>query len=113
MEIPVGTKAVVLSHAWTALSLFCVISLSIGLLKGFTYNYTRFALAIGILIFIGLGGIELDSGRSAFPWFSRMWDLQLEQGEFEAMLAEGRLVSRPFLSIELGDTGLEPVTSTV
>ena len=91
MEIPVGIKVVILSHVWTALSLICVVFLSIGLLKGFTYNYTRFALAIGILIFIGLGGIELDSGQSAFPWFSRIWDLQLEQGEFEAMLPEARI----------------------
>ena len=29
-----------------------------------------------------------NSGQSAFPWFSRIWDLQLEQAEFEAGLPD-------------------------
>jgi hypothetical protein len=94
MEIPTGTKVSVLSHLWTALSVICVGCLLCGMIGGFPYNFPRFALAIGILIFIGLGGIELDSGRSAFPWFSRIWDLQLEQAEFEAGLTEPTTVWR-------------------
>ena len=86
MEIPTGTIAIMLSHVWTVLSVVCVGCLLGGMVGGFPYNFPRFALAIGILIFIGLGGIEIDSGQSAFPWFSRIWDLQLGQAEFEASL---------------------------
>ena len=88
MEIPTGTKVNILSHAWTVLSVICVGCLLSGMIRGFPYNFPRFSLAIGLLIFIGLGGVELDSGQSAFPWFSRIWDLQLEQSEFEAGLAD-------------------------
>ncbi len=88
MEIPTGITAVIFSHIWTVLSIICVGSLLGGMIGGFPYNFPRFALAIGILIFVGLGGIEIDSGQSAFPWFSRIWDLQLEQAEFEAGLPD-------------------------
>ena len=88
MEILTGTTAIMLSHVWTVLSVVCVGCLLGGMVGGFPYNFPRFALAIGILIFIGLGGIEIDSGQSAFPWFSRIWDLQLEQAEFEASLPD-------------------------
>ena len=84
MEIPTGTKVIILSHVWTSLSVICAGCLLGGMIGGFPYNFPRFALAIGILIFVGLGGIEIDSGQSAFPWFPRIWDLQLEQAEFEA-----------------------------
>ncbi len=88
MKIPTGTKVIILSHVWTVLSAICVGCLLGGMILGFPYNFPRFALAIGILIFVGLGGIEIDSGQSAFPWFPRIWDLQLEQAEFEANLPD-------------------------
>jgi len=88
MEVPTGTRATILSHVWTVLLLVCVGCLLKGMLKGFPYNFPRLALAIGILAFVGLGGIEMDSGQSAFPWFSRIWDLQLGQAEFEASLPD-------------------------
>jgi len=88
MEIPTGNRAMILSHVWTVLLIVCVGCLLKGMIKGFPYNFPRLALAIGILAFIGLGGIEMDSGQSAFPWFSRIWDLQLGQAEFEASLPD-------------------------
>ena len=88
MKIPTGTLAIMLSHLWTVLSVICVGCLLGGMVGGFPYNFPRFALAIGILIFIGLGGIEIDSGQSGFPWFSRIWDLQLGPAEFEASLPD-------------------------
>jgi hypothetical protein len=71
------------------------------MIRGFPYNYPRFALAIGILAFIGLGGIEIDSGQSGFPWFPRIWDLQLEQAEFEAKLPDPAIGWRIIGSIKL------------
>jgi len=88
MEIPAGTDITIFSHVWTVLLVICVGCLLGGMIGGFPYNYPRFALAIGILAFIGLGGIEIDSGQSGFPWFPRIWDLQLEQAEFEARLPD-------------------------
>jgi hypothetical protein len=88
MEVPTGNRAMILSHIWTVLLIVCVGCLLKGMIKGFPYNFPRLALAIGILAFIGLGGIEMDSGQSAFPWFSRIWDLQLGQAEFEASLPD-------------------------
>jgi hypothetical protein len=88
MEVPTGTKATILSHIWTILLIVCVGCLLKGMIKGFPYNFPRLALAIGMLAFIGLGGIEISSGQSGFPWFSRIWDLQLGQAEFEASLPD-------------------------
>ncbi|MCK4835178.1 MAG: hypothetical protein KAT17_00990 [Candidatus Aminicenantes bacterium] len=88
MEVSTGTRDMILSHIWTVLLIVCVGCLLKGMIKGFPYNFPRLALAIGIVAFIGLGGIEMDSGQSAFPWFSRIWDLQLGQAEFEASLPD-------------------------
>lgn len=57
MEVPTGTKAMILSHIWTVLLIVCVACLLKGMIKGFLYNFPRLALAIGMLAFIGSGGI--------------------------------------------------------
>lgn len=109
MEVPSGGGASRFSRVWTLLLAICVACLITGMLLGFPYNFPRFPLGIGAFAFFGLGLMEISTGKPAFPWLPRLWDMKMDQEVFLAGLPKSkvwRVEGMIKLLIGLGTAGL-------
>ena len=70
------------SRGWSILLAASVACLLWGVYLGFPYSFPRFSLALGAIIFVAMGVVELSWAKPAFCWLPRLWQGYGEQTEF-------------------------------
>jgi hypothetical protein len=70
-------SAIKISHGWSLLVAVAVALLLLGILKGHSSFFSKYAAGLGILQLAGWGLTELFFARPSFPWLVRVWNLTL------------------------------------